>query len=342
MNKKPLTGKYAAIFYSGDAWEEKGYATKFAARRAVMMHAVNIGWTLEDCRREFLNDYYPGSQLWVTGGNGRKLSKAESEKRLRDDYRACAAKVAQRPAYRHKAEVRQELSILIDRVETRAWGGRTGRTDRDVLVGVLKRMSEIGCDRINYSVRDAMLAAGIASPSTASNALKRLVSDQWLELLEKGGWGVAAEYRSNVAVRLNQPGSSGQREMGESRPEGADHETWLHLGKAARDLYGSLTSEPQTARKLAKAANVHPSTASRNLPKLRAEDMALETDDGWIIGPLSPDDVAYGNTWIGSNSKTQKRQDRVTTDRISYAMRNNVTAEDTPEADSPTLVTSST
>jgi hypothetical protein len=340
MSKDPLTGKYAALFYGGVAWELSDYASKFAARRAVMTHAINRGWRLEDCRKEFLNEYYAGSELWATGENGRQLSKAESEKRVHDDYLACAGLVSQRPTYHHKAEVRQELSILINRVEARAWGGRTGRTDRDVLVGVLKRMSEIGSDRINLSVRDAMLAAGLGSPATASNALKRLVGDNWLELTEKGGWGEATEYKSNVAARLNRPDNAGQREIGETKPEGADHETWLQLGKASRDLYASLTSEPQSARQLAKAANVHPSTASRNLPKLKAEGMAVETDDGWTIGPLSPDDLVYSYGWLGDNSKTQKRQDRVTTDRIAYAMMNHVTMEDTPEADSPVLSTS--
>jgi Mn-dependent DtxR family transcriptional regulator len=340
MSRQPLTGKYAALFYEDAPWELNGYATKFAARRGIMLHAVNRGWTLEDCRRDFLNSYYPGSKYWTTGDAHRRLSHAQSEKRIRDDYSACAARASQQPTYHHKGEVCQELSILIDRVEARAWSGRTGRTDRDVLVGVLKRMSDIGSDRINFSARDAMLAAGLGSPATASNALKRLVSDEWLELTEKGGWRAAAEYKSNVTARLNRPDSTGHREMGETKPEGAEHETWLHLGKASRDLYGSLTSEPQTARQLAKAANVHPSTASRNLPKLESEGMAVKKDDGWIIGPLSPDDVVYSYGWLGDNSKTQKRQDRVTTDRIAYAMMNQVTVRDTPEFDTPALVTS--
>ncbi len=305
-----------------------------------MMHAVNRDWTFEDCRSEFLNSYYPGSKYWTEHEDGRQLSRVQSQKRIREDHLACAARASEQPTFRHKDEVRQELSILINRVEARAWGGRTGRTDRNVLVGVLKRMAEVGSDRINFSARDAMLAAGLASPSTASKALKRLVGDDWLKCTEKGGWGVAAEYKSNVAARLNRPDNAGQREIGETRPEGADHEVWLHLGEASRDLYGSLTSEPQTARQLAKAANVHPSTASRNLPELKADGMAVETDEGWIIGPLSPDDVVYSYGWLGDNSKTQKRKDRVTTDRIAYAMMNHVTMEHTPEVDSPALVTS--
>lgn len=340
MTREPLTGKYAALFYSGDTWELHGYPSKFAARRAIMTHAINHGWTLQDCRKEFLNTYYPGNYFWTTGEDGRHLSNAESEKRIRDDYRACAELVSQQPTYRYAAEVRQELSILISRVEARAWGGRTGRTDRDVLVGALKRMAEIGSDRINLSARDAMLMAGLASPSTASKSLRRLVGDEWLELTEKGGWGVASEYKSNVAVRLNRPDGTGQREIGETRPESAAHEVWLHHGKASRDLYGSLTNKPQTARQLAKAANVSPSTASRNLPKLKADGMAVETDEGWVIGPLSPDDVVYAYGWLGDNSKTQKRQDRVTTDRMAYAMKTNAIVEVTPEAASPASVVS--
>jgi len=340
MSRQLLMGKFAELFYGGKSWELSGYSSKVAARRAIMLHAVNQGWTLEDCRKEFLNGYYEGSQFWTTGDDGRNLSGAESDKRLRNDYLKSAALASQQPTYHHAAEVRQELSMLISRVETRAWRGRTGRTDRDVLIGVLKRMSEVGSDRINFSARDAMLAAGLGSPTTAGNALKRLVGDEWLELTEGSGWGIAAEYKCKVAVRLNRPDDTGEREPGEAKTGGADHETWLHLGKAARDVYGSLTVEPRSARQIARAANVHSSTATRNLPKLQLEGLAVLTEDGWIIGPLSPDDVTSGNTWIGSNSKTQKRQDRVATDRISNEMKKQVMVDDTPEIYSPALTPS--
>lgn len=341
MSYTPLTGKYADLFYSGDAWETHGYASKFAARRAVMAHAINRGWTLADCRREFLNPYHPGSQLWVTGEYGRQLNNAESDKRIVDDYRSCSAYIMQNPAYRYSDEVRQELSMLIIQVESREWTGRTGRTDRDVLVGILKRMCEVGSDRINFSAREAMLAAGLGSPATASKALRRLVDDGWLERADCAGRGLSATYKSTVAKRLNHPDGAGERQMGGTEPQGANHEVWLHLGKASRDLYSSLTREAQNARELAKAANVHPSTASRNLPKLSAEGMAVKTDGGWIIGPLTPDDVVYSYGWIGDNSKTQKRQDRVIADREAYEMWGNFKVKETPEVYAPALVASS-
>jgi hypothetical protein len=220
MSMEPLTGKYAALFYEDASWEVNGYANKFAARRGIVLHAVNRSWTFEDCRNVFLNSYYPGSKYWTKGDDGRQLSHAQSEKRVRDDYFACAARASEQPTYRHKAEVRQELSILISRVEARAWGGRTGRTDRDVLVGVLKRMSEVGSDRINFSARDAMIAAGVGSPTTASNALKRLVGDQWLV-------GELADHRTRRRAGQRQPGEHRTRRI----PQRCPHSITAHAAE---------------------------------------------------------------------------------------------------------------
>jgi hypothetical protein len=334
----PLTGKYADLLYSGDAWELRGYTSRFAARRAIVMHAINRGWSFEDCRRDFLNQAHDGSKFWTKHEDGRKLTKAQSEKRVRDDFQSCNAYVTQHPTYGHNAEVRQEISVLITRLEMRHWSRRTGRTDRSVLLGVLRRMCEIGSDRINFSARDAALAAGLASPATAAKALGRLVSDGWLERTPSAGFGLAAEYKCAVTERLSRDVGVAQREIGDdAQKTNPDHEAWLHFGKAARDIYECLTGEPKSVREIITGAKVARSTAYDNLEKLKVEGMAVKTaDGGWVIGPMTPDDLVYSYGWVGDNSKTQQRQDRVITDRIAQSLKCHLTVEDTSELETQT------
>lgn len=334
---KPLNGKYAAIFYDGDSWELRGYRSRFAARRAVMLHAVNRGWTADDCRREMLNPAYPGSALWADGEDGRELSAAESSKRVREDFTACSTYAVQRPTFRQAAEVRQEMSVLMSRVDARHWPGRTGRTDRDVLAGLMGWMGEYGSDRINYSARDAMLFGGVRGPGTANNALWRLAKDGWLERTPVKGWGMADEYKSLVGARLERDRmDNADREPGDAKPTTASHEAWLHLGKASKAIYEALTSEPLGVREIARRAGVSPSTASSNLPRLAAEDMAVKAGDGWSIGTATPDDYVYWHGYLGDASTTRKLQDRVTTDRMANEMkRNRPTTEELPEPAAP-------
>jgi predicted transcriptional regulator len=338
----PLSGKYGAMFYHGESWELRGYASRFAARRAIVTHAVNRGWSADDCRRELLNPAYPGSQFWTNGQDGRELTPAEAERRVREDHRACAAYVADRPTYRHAAEVRQEMSVLTARIAARPWPGRTGRTDRDVLAGLLTEMLDVGTDRINYAVRDAMLNAGVKSPDTGNNALRRLEKDGWVERTPVKGWGMATEYKSLVGARLQRDRTEAvgvDREPGDATPTAASHEAWLHLGKACKAIYEALTSEPQGIREIARRASVSPSTASSNLPKLASVDMAVKTDDGWVIGAGTPDDYVYWHGYLGDASVTQKLKDRVSTDRMANEMKRNnkVTVEDLPELEAPAL-----
>ena len=334
----PLSGKYAAIFYDGDPWEVRGYTSRFATRRAIVTHAVNRGWSAEDCRRELLNPAYPGSELWASGEDGRELSRAESEKRVRADYKACAAYVAERPTYRHAAEARQEMSVLITRIQARPWTGRTGRTDRDVLAGLLTEMLDVGSDRINYAARDAMLNGGVKSPGTANNALWRLAKDGWLERTPVKGWGMADQYKSLVGVRLERDrlDGTGDREPGDAKPTTVSHEAWHHLGKASKAIYEALTSEPQGVREIARRAGVSPATSSSNLPRLAAEDMAAKADGGWVIGTATPDEFVYWHGYLGDASTTQKLQDRVITDRMANEMkRSRVVVEELPELAAP-------
>jgi hypothetical protein len=308
------------------------YSSKLAARGGVMLHAVNLGWTVRECQAVFLNPANPGSALWTTGSHGKDHGQHEAARRLRADYERCTAKAVQDPAYSSGQEVRQELSMVRAQVGASIWPGRTGKTDRAVLLGVLDRMIEVGSDRINMSERDTGLRAGVTR-DTARASMRRLAQAGLIErskdTLPEGISQLApgparADLIKVVGVAISlhinlktSPGESYMERKGNTYDPA--HETWLHLGKGAGELWSLLTDDPQGVRELARAANVSPSTVSRRqLPKLAEHELAAMQDKGWILGPCTPDDVVEARQWRGNDSKSAKRHMTVALDRIAY------------------------
>lgn len=314
---KPLTQPYTDIVYGSDHEWSKHYVDRFRARRAVMMHAVRFGWSLEECRLVFLNETNPGSRLWLHGDDDRLLRPTEVTKRITRDYQACKAEAARSPSYRIGAEVRQELSVYAGEVKGYRWTGRSGRTDRDVLSYVIQKAIDIGCDRINVSVRDAGLGAGVTT-STARQSLKRLCDAGWLQRTMTGRVLLADEYKvlrngTYDSLPIKDIHMCDNATLVES-----DHEVWLRLGKAAASIYYSLSDKPYSARRVAVFAGVNASTVVRQIPKLAEHGLARKTADGWVTGHLSPDDVVYSMGWVEDNSVAAKRRDQVEVDRIYW------------------------
>lgn len=316
---KGLQGKFSDIIYESDtAWMRFGYSTRFQARRAVMLHAVNQGWGLEQCRITFLDPANPGSVLWLLGSDDRELRPTEKIKRLEADYRSAAAKARNSPTYRSASEARQQIREAIALLKLYRWNGRTARTDKEVMLYVLRSALRVGCDKVNVSARDAGIGAGVTT-KTASRALNRLSKAGWLvkqratkktdAIAWKIGWYQVTTYNTVGQVIC----SSGET------PNDAGHETWLHLGKAARAIYYTLADKPMSARAIAERANVGNATAYRWLPRLVTYAMAASTDDGWIRGRATPDDVQVAEGWIEDNSKLQKRRERIAQERWMQA-----------------------
>lgn len=315
---RPLTEKFADIMYGSDtAWGEH-YPDKFCARRAVMLHAVNLGWSFQDCHLVFLNPLNPGSRLWTHGSNERLLGAAETTKRLMRDYEAATKQALRNPQYECAAEARQRIGEIQAAVHHCEWRGRTGRTDRDVLLTVLRHAAEVGTDRVDMSARAAAMDAGV-TPPTASNALKRLCKAGWLECRAASDPRQAHSYKCRITkhMTLSERHIEEIHVFGNAAPSGSgSHECWVRLGKAARDLYYALAVAPASARRIAKLAKVHPSTADRNLPVLASFGLATgSAKQGWAVGPASPDGVVRDMGWIEGNSRVALRKAHVEAER---------------------------
>ncbi len=316
---RTLTGPLAGVVYHGRPWQPR-YHRKFQARRAVVLAAVNHGWTFDECERVLLDDTAEVSGLWTRGEDGRDLGRSAAFKRLHGDFRAAAARAAASPQWRSRADVVQWLGEVTADAQSRPWPGRTGRTDKAVMLAVLARATRAGCDQPLCAVRDIAPAAGVTK-QTAAVSLRRLCAAGWLERqYERCAPDQAQRYR----VRQNQTGyslggSGDNLSSSGARPDAHPaHECWVRLGKTARDLWCALDAQPRTARALAARSQVSPRTAVRQLPKLASVRLSERRPAGWIAGPATPDDVVVAEGWIEANSKVCRRQARYDTDRELY------------------------
>jgi hypothetical protein len=285
-----------------------------------VLAAVNHGWTFDECERVLLDDTAEVSGLWTRGEDGRELGRSAAFKRLHGDYKAAAARAAEQPQWRSRADVIQWLGEITADARSRPWPGRTGRTDKAVLLAVLARATRAGCDQPLCAVRDIAPAAGITT-QTAGAALRRLCAAGWLE---RPYGRCAPEQAQRYRVRQNHTGDSLRSTRDTLCEDGAltdanpAHECWVRLGKAARDLWCALDAQPRTARALAARSLVSPRTADRQLPKLAAVRLSERRAGGWIAGPATPNDVVIAESWIEENSKVCKRQAQYTTERELY------------------------
>jgi hypothetical protein len=321
-SRRPLTGKFREIMYGSDhAWSEH-YSSKFCARRGVILHAVNLGWSYQDCRAELGNPMNAGSCLWRLGSNDRVLPDGQVTKRLTEDYKAACRKYAADPPVYDRADARIRIGELTSLIPAWNWHGVSGRTDHDVISYVLSKMTDIGSTRINVASRDVSIGAGV-SQRTALRSLTRLVNAGWLRHDSADAIDHAPAYEAvsaaEIMSKLSKVTDSGvtgggsynlceeQDHMSQYRsPGNPSHETWVRLGKSSKAVYDVLTDDPVSARAVSKAASVSKDTANKKLPELRSYDLAAY-EDGWIIGTASPDQVCNDMGWIEGNSKVRSR-----------------------------------
>ncbi len=320
---KPLEGtdgRFAYILYGGVPFG-RWYRTKFQARRAVVLHAINQGWSFRDCELAFLDATTPGSELWLTGADGRDLGQAEPWKRLSSDFKAMQAHASASPLYRSAVEARQRIGELAAEARTWPWKGRSGRTDRDVLSAIHDAATKVGTDSVDVSTRDIALQAGVTA-RTAATSLKRLEAAGWLSRAP-AAWkrGHAVRYKlGSQPLQYYTHDSLGVVEVHVCRnaTQHAGREIWVRLGKAAHALYQVLDVAPMTARELARRAGVCNSTASRRLPDLELHGLASKSHRGWSLGTTPPDDVAQAEGWVDAHSRVERRRREYDEDRVTF------------------------
>ncbi len=318
---RPLTGRYQAIIYGSDtAWQDY-YPDQFRARRAVTLSAVNLGWTLDECRHEFLRPDNPGSYLWTHNSRGRLLPPAKQSMRLLTDYESAARKALSEPPFLNGEDARQFVGVVKARVWQFPWKGRAGRTDRDVMLYVCHRATAAACTLVNVSARDAALGAGVTR-RTASNSLLRLVKQGWLTRTgeRERQYALAQEYlitRGKVATfdPYVFPDPQGFIWAKRSHPE---HECWVRLGKSAMAIWSVLDQGPMSGRRIAALTLISRRAVANNLAKLAQYGLAEKSELGWSVGRLGPDEVVEHQGWLGKQSMTEFRKLDYAEDRAMF------------------------
>lgn len=324
MPPKQLPSWARAITQGGADWSAR-YDDKFKARRAIVLSAVNAGWSFEDCYRAFLADASsPAFDIW-TGRAAPTL--AAMTKRLREDFEKARAKASKEPPIKFADEARKTIGEIIALVNSVAWSGRAGRTDRDVMLYVLSEATRIASTTVRVSARDAAAGAGLGNAMTASRSLLRLCKAGWLRQTGERELAIQAqEYlvrKAEKKVSQNVtylPQVQSQRLYVTNCDKPGDvtspaHEVWQRSGSAARVLWLALDESPATAGELAMLADVHRSTAYRYLPRLARVGLAEKRDDGWSLGPVTPDDLVTDMGWTKDDSRTQQRAERFRAER---------------------------
>ncbi len=291
-----------------ESGEYPEYRSAFAARRAIVLSAVNAGWTLDDCQRAFA-----ANGLW------HSTSGERAERRVRRDYEAASRHADANPSFRFAEDARQYIGLVTAEVEGFPWRGVSGRVDRDVMLCVCRRATRVACTAINVSVRDAATGAGVTK-ATAARSLQRLVSSGWLIKTGEREFHLAQGYRITREVNGSETYEPLRKVLRITclRNAHPDHEVWQRLGKPAMQLWSVLDVGPQSARALARAATVAQDTARRNLPRLAEVGLAVLDPDGWRVGRLSPDQVQAHQGWVKEHSLSEYRKQDVADDRAHF------------------------
>lgn len=336
MSIPTLSGKFHSILYDNDAEWSVYYPDKFRARRAVVLHAISQGWTFDDCYREFLRFDNPGSILWTRDSKDKPLPSGKQLKRLLEDYKAEEKFYQANPPVCNSNEIRQVIGEAIAAARDYPWIGAAGRTDHDVLSYITKRMTKQGSMRMNIAVRDIAVGAGIGR-ETARISVRRLVKAGLIlsrspsrpgeateiTLVECQKWSYAHPDQSSLSqqeaeCQKQSYSSLSCRDYMTTSDTDPSSETWVRLGKSCKSLYAYLTDEPRSADELSKFSGVSRKTVFRRLPDLVSNGLAEKTDDGYILGNLTPDNLIYAMGWIEDNSKTQRRKQQFDDERMMH------------------------
>jgi len=336
---RSLTPKFEAILRNDVEWH-RHYRDKRGARFALMLAAVRAGWNDAECRAVLLDPANPGSDLWLTGSDGRPLSDGEVHRRFTYDYGHARRVVEASPDWT-AGDVTHTVQAILDRASWDGWNRRTVRTDQAVFGALCRKATQLGSLRFDISVRELGELAG-KNKKTVANSVHRLVAGGRITR-ENGGeaWDAAeiclvAPPRGAYTIGLDDFYAAPRPAMHKlgtyTRQEMAGncmyhscahppHEVWLHLGSATQALYWGLdTDEPTPTIKQAaqQAGGISRNTASERLKTLEAYGLAHKSEDGWTRIDTDLDQLAEREGWTGDAAITAHRGNEHARDRARW------------------------
>lgn len=313
-------GKWGSLLRHGDVWGRYPHASEGRTDRSRVIQAL---------AQAAVNDNVSCGELFAAliapenaaGEKVREIARRRGLAAAWSYVERSYRKAAGRPAVRELAErVRGLVAASRSAAEARPerWRGTGGATDWQVLQVLHEIALESGRATFDASVRLVAERAGIHR-STASKAIRRLVRSGWL--VEAGRNDRYRTKRYGLAVVAR---DTGETNIPHTPPyEDAmyvsdltrDVWRWGGLGLSAKRIWEQLNEVPVSTVDLAERCGLSRRSVQRHLKALSRWGLALRDRDGWVRGPVGPEDIAHLLPTEGL-SERQRQDHRV--ERIRY------------------------
>ncbi|MCE9621867.1 MAG: ArsR family transcriptional regulator [Actinomycetia bacterium] len=316
-------------------------------------------WALASATMGLINARYSDDQAWHTlmnnaGGESlrKKLDAGWSEAKARRWWMKqyvgeARRRVALRPTIRSDHDALQLVSAVWAWTAAVAWKGTGGANSYAVLAVFLAKAEELHrVHDLGLSVRQVAEGAGLGSPSTASNAIKRLIELGVLERLPRGNGFSNPDFHGPTSDRfsitapkaMSQPEETAwqqglaqdtnqvpleqseswgcERDCSPNASHFFSHDAFRHgaLSKPKLRIWQALDRlHPMNTKQIAhKLLYKSTSTPAKHLKQLEAEGLVQLTADGWVQleGDLDAIAERRGTAGKGERQRQQHTNER--------------------------------
>lgn len=302
---RPLSLIYEAIARTGEYPTDR-YPSPSEARAAVLLHALNRGWSTELITAELRGGRWAG----LAGLFEAKYGRRYRDKALAADLDRAVARLTTSPLHRshtsaphprgvatpaHRRHVRRWLAAVTLAVQQHRWNTRRSYGAELVLLAVADAARRRQSSYVDFGVRHLSMGAGaVLDWSTVAAILRQLRSedDPFLLLVDTDRAAGADVYELRIpdAYLDELPESTDQLPP----PSYGVHPAFSVLPLPARRIYQALDVQRAAASvdELAATASVPVRTAYAVLGELRRNGLARRGPGGWIRGRRTLDRVA--------------------------------------------------
>ncbi|OBH58996.1 hypothetical protein A5687_21285 [Mycobacterium mantenii] len=229
-------------------------------------------------------------------------------------------------------EILAEISNVRTAIQAVEWRGRTGNTDRAVMLALCELGTASGTTALTFGSRRIAVVAQVED-RTVRKALGRLVTEGWLRCEKASGIGDADTYRFGpkldkmTALNPSPPISIGARCGNNDRSDG--DRVLLHpvfrnrsgLGKNTGRTWSILASlgRPATAKEVAEAGAGERRTVDRHLRLLEKHGLATKSGIRWTASgdDRKLDELAVD---LGAIQRSGLQADRYDRNRAGFRM----------------------
>lgn len=293
------TGMWKRLAHEGHGTSV--YATASQTRFAVLLSAVSAGMTALDVYLRAFHGDWPGlGRCYSRYGHAHvrasfkrdwlcavAIEKQRRTEPPREPVQNGTTSGQETHAAPHSGWVRGWLEAAEERARVRGWSLGV----RAVLAGLAFMSADQGSPAISVGNRSLAVAVNMDQASVGK-ILRRLMDRDSDPLISMGAEATGVYARELVLQMPDDDLGAGSRPWRRG-PLHVVRPVFYALGHAAAFTYAALESDrtPGSARQIAQAAKLSPTTASAALKTLAEFDLARQTSDGWVLGSADAADV---------------------------------------------------